>query len=63
VSRRAAFNQADVTRAFKGAEAAGVTVAVLIRPDGTMAIVPAAGQQPLQASNDLDDRLDAFAAL
>jgi hypothetical protein len=60
MSRRAAFNQSDVTRAFKGALAAGVKVAVLIRPDGTMEIVPAAGDRPMIADNDLDARLDAF---
>lgn len=63
MSRRAAFSQSDITRALKGAEAAGVKAAVLIRPDGTMMILPT-GDQPLPApNNDLDARLDAFAAL
>jgi hypothetical protein len=61
MSRRAAFNQSDVTRAFKGAQAAGVKVAVLIRPDGTMEIVPTE-RAPI-ADNDLDARLDAFGGL
>lgn len=63
MSRRAAFSQSDVTRAFKGAEAAGVKVAIFLRPDGTMAIVPAANVTTLDASNDLDARLDSFGAM
>jgi hypothetical protein len=63
MSRRAAFNQSDVTRAFKGAQAAGVKVAVFIRPDGTMEIVPAGGERPLVGDNDLDQRLESFGGL
>lgn len=57
------FNQSDVTRAFKGAEAAGVKVAVFIRPDGTLAIIPEMADVAAPAVNDLDGRLAAFGAL
>ena len=63
MSRRAAFNQSDVTRAFKGAQAAGVEVAVYIRPDGTMQIVPNGGERPLVGDNDFTARVDAFGGL
>jgi len=60
MSRRAAFNRSDVTRAFKGAEAAGVKVArFCIRPDGTMEIVPVGGHASPIADNDLDARIEA----
>lgn len=41
MSRRPArFTQSDVARALKGAEQAGVKMAVEISPDGTIRLVP-----------------------
>lgn len=57
----AAFTQADVTRALKGAQAAGVRAAVRIRR-GELVIVPIdTGQDVPDVADDLDDRLDRFA--
>lgn len=38
-------------------------VAVLIQPDGTLAIVPAVGMTLPEPNNDLDARLDKFGGL
>jgi len=60
--RRSPFSQSDVTRAFRGAQAAGVNAAVVIQADGSMAIIPASSPMAPQATNDLDALIDAFGA-
>jgi hypothetical protein len=61
VSRRPArFTPSDITRALKGAADAGVSVAVLIQPDGAMAIVPADRMNVSVVANDLDARVEKF---
>ena len=53
MKRRAAFRQADLTRALKAAKNAGVEIAsIRVEPDGTIHIV-AGGPEPA-ATNDLD---------
>jgi hypothetical protein len=47
VTAPARFTQADLTRAFKAAEAAGVVARIEIEPDGKIVIVPMAA-----AAND-----------
>lgn len=42
-SRAARFKPSDIANALKGGQDAGVAVAVLIQPDGSIAIVPAVG--------------------
>lgn len=60
MARAARFRQADITRAFKAAAAAGVPVAVFVEPNGRLAIVPAAAVASVDAQSDLDARLDEF---
>lgn len=61
-SRAARFKEADVTRAFNGAAKAGVAVAILLQPDGSIAIVPADKISVTVTANDLDERLARFGA-
>lgn len=57
MSAPASFKQADVTRAFKGAQAAGLRdVIVRIAPNGSIEIVPVK-PGPSRASNSWDDVL------
>ena len=62
MSAPARFTKADIARALSGAEAAGVSVAVIIQPDGSIAIVPADRVSVTVTANDLDDRINRFAA-
>lgn len=62
MTARARFTKSDVERAFSGAVEAGVSVAVLIQPDGSIAIVPAERVNVMVTANDLDDRLTKFGA-
>lgn len=58
MTRRAAFQQSDVTRAVKGCEAAGITVGtVTIAPDGTI-MVYAKGAELAPRVNPLDRLLE-----
>jgi hypothetical protein len=51
--RRSVFRQVDVTRAIKGAKAAGVEPGqVEIRPDGTIVVVPRVTHESV-VNNDL----------
>lgn len=49
--RRATFTQNDITRAFKGAEAAGVQVQVEIAADGKIVVVPMSQSNQPQEDN------------
>lgn len=60
MAKAARFTQADVKRALSGAAMAGQPVAVLIQPDGSIAIVPADRISVSVMANDLDDRLAKF---
>jgi hypothetical protein len=42
-NRRRAFNQRDITRAFRAAKAAGLEVRVELTPDGRITLVPQPG--------------------
>lgn len=54
MTRKASFNQADVTRAVRGAQAAGITVGtVRISPDGVIEVYSQQAAQP-QRLNSLD---------
>ena len=54
VSRRAAFNQADITRAVKGCQAAGIAVGtVTVTPAGEI-VIYAAGGESAPRPNPLD---------
>lgn len=62
MSRAARFTQDDVTRALKGALAAGVKAAVFIDPTGRLAIVPTSELPSIDTPGDIDARLAEFAA-
>jgi hypothetical protein len=62
MSARARFTKSDVERALGAAANVGVSVAVLIQPDGSIAIVPAERVSIMVTANDLDDRLATFGA-
>jgi hypothetical protein len=62
MTARARFTKSDVERAFSGAAKAGQSVAVVIQPDGSLAIVPADRVSITVTANDLDDRLAKFGA-
>lgn len=61
MTRRVAFTQAEISAVARAAKG-GVRLEMIVRPDGTKMIVPAADADLPIASNDLDSRLDAFAA-
>lgn len=48
------FRQGDVTRIMKGAKAAGETVKVEVRPDGTIIATPVTSTQALEPDNEWD---------
>lgn len=55
MSRIARFSQADLTRALKSFEAAGMSVAgVKIQPDGTLTILTGTPQAANDKGNPLD---------
>jgi len=60
VSKRAAFTQDDIARALKGAKAADVKAAIVIRPDGTLLIMPSNDAVVQDLAGDLDARMEAF---
>lgn len=62
MSRRVTFTQAEINAVARAAKA-GVRLAMLARPDGTKIIVPAEDADLPIGANDLDNRLEAFAAL
>lgn len=65
MSKRAAFRQSDVSRAFRGARKAGIDVArVEIRPDGRITIIPGKPVEtaPATTEDDLDRELAEFEA-
>jgi hypothetical protein len=63
MARLTAFKQADVTRAVKGALAAGLTIArVIARPDGVEIIAAGSAQEPPPVGDDLDRELAEFEA-
>jgi hypothetical protein len=62
MTARVRFTKLDVERALSGAVNAGVSVAVLIQPDGSIAIVPADKISVTVTANDIDDRLEKFGA-
>ena len=57
MSKRLAFTQADVRRAFKGAAEAGVTVAVEFSPEGTMRLIPCVQVAPVVGEFDVMRRI------
>lgn len=58
MNRRAIFTQADITRAVKGAKAAGLTIArVIARPDGVEIFTADNAHEPPPAGDDLDREL------
>ena len=61
MTRQRSFTQAEVNAIAKAARG-GVRLAMLLRPDGTKVIVPAAEAELPAGVNDLDDRLAAFGA-
>lgn len=61
MTRRVAFTKAEIDAVAHQARG-GVRLAMLLRPDGTKVIVPAADADLPIGANDLDARLDAFAA-
>ena len=56
----ARFRQSDVTRALKGARAAGVMVKIEIDPNGTMHLLPIAGGISVPAAGSIDGAVEAF---
>jgi len=61
--RRASFKQDDVTRAVRGVLRAGVQLAgVVISPNGVISLTVAADGNLPDETDDLDDRIDRFAA-
>lgn len=62
MGKPARFTKSDVERALSGAAKVGLPVAVLIQPDGSIAIVPADRINLTVTANDLDDRLAKFGA-
>ncbi|PTD20437.1 hypothetical protein [Sphingomonas fennica] len=61
--RRASFTQDDVKRAVRGALKGGAQLASLaIAPTGDITIKFAGGESATGDEDDLDDRLDRFAA-
>jgi hypothetical protein len=53
--REKRFSQADVTRIFKGAKAAGESVSVKVHPDGTIVATPLRHPDDGGSSNEWDD--------
>ena len=53
--RHQKFSQADVTRLIKGAKAAGETVSVMVRPDGTIVATPLRFPEDLAPENEWDN--------
>jgi hypothetical protein len=47
------FKQRDVTRALRGARAAGIEARLEIEPNGKMILIPVGGTQPVPV-DDLD---------
>jgi hypothetical protein len=61
--RIAALKQADITRAVKGALAAGLTIArIIARPDGVEIVTADSAHEPPQMGDDLDRELAEFEA-
>ena len=54
---RARFTSAEITRAFKATQRAGVTAAITIDMDGTMRITPCAMATHATAGNPVLDRI------
>ena len=63
MTKRATFRQADVTRAIRGARAAGLPdgsfkIEIV---DGRITLLPIAANEPLNAADDVERRMkDAF---
>ncbi|OHT22179.1 hypothetical protein [Edaphosphingomonas haloaromaticamans] len=61
--RSSHFKQSDVTRAVRGALQGGAQVAsVAITPSGVITLKFVGGENSNGGGDDLDDRLDRFAA-
>lgn len=51
--RRARAREADITRAIKAARKAGASMAVEIKPDGTIRLVPAEAEKPVDYAGEI----------
>lgn len=60
MGKPARFSQLELDRAYKAAAKAGLSVAVLIQADGSLAIVPADKLSITVTANDLDARIAKF---
>lgn len=58
---RARFTSAEITRAFKATQRAGVIAAITIDMDGTLRITPCAVSAPAAAGNTVLDRIKGMA--
>ena len=56
----ARFTQADITRALKGAAAAGFTVALEITLDGAIRLIPVEARPVPASGNDIMQRIGRF---
>jgi hypothetical protein len=57
------FKISNVRRAIAGAEKAGIVVGrIEVKTDGTVAIIPARGEEKPAAGNDWDHAIDKLAA-
>lgn len=61
MTARSTFKAAEIKAVAQWAKA-GVRLAMVVKPDGTKIIMPAAEVDLPAAPNDLDERLDAFGA-
>ena len=55
MARARAWKQRDVTRAFRAASRAGVTIRIEIAPDGKLILIPIPDVPSTTHSNDADD--------
>lgn len=62
MTKPARFTQKEVETAFAGARKAGIAVALVLQPDGSLAIVPADRLSVTIVGTDLDERIAKFAA-
>lgn len=60
MARCVTFTQSEINAVARAAKN-GVRIAMVMRPDGTKVIMPAADVDLPISANDLDSRLDAFA--
>jgi hypothetical protein len=56
----ARFTQADITRALKGAAAAGLTVALEITLDGAIRLIPVEARPVAASGEDIMKRIGKF---